>query len=125
MATDSRPVFLELHRIRLPINAVVSILHRISGVLLILSIPIGLWLLDTSLTSEEGFAMVAEVLRHPLGMLLLLFWIWLLMHHLLVGIRYLLLEVGIGETREGARQSAWIALVAGIASAILVWGVLL
>ncbi len=124
MAIDTRPVFLDLRRIRLPINAVVSILHRITGVLLIVSIPLLLWLMALSLSGPEGFQAAAALLKHPLGSLALLLWLWMLIHHFFVGIRFLLLEIGIGETREGARKSAWIALVAGVLAAIAVWGVL-
>jgi succinate dehydrogenase / fumarate reductase, cytochrome b subunit len=61
------------------------------------------------------------LLRHPLGLLLLLGWLWLLMHHFFVGIRFLLVELGIGETRESGRQTAWSALIAGVAVAVLLW----
>lgn len=124
MAIDTRPVFLDLRRIRLPVNAVVSILHRVTGVILIASIPVLLWVLALSLSDPDGFRAAAGILKHPLGSLVLLLWLWLLMHHFLVGIRFLLLEFGVGETREGARKSAWIALGAGILSAVVVWGVL-
>lgn len=121
MPSQARPVFLDLTKIRLPINAVVSILHRVAGAALILSIPIVLWLFERSLANPEGFAQVAGILRNPFGLLLLLGWLWLLMHHFFVGIRFLLVEIGIGESREGGRQTAWSALIAGIASALLLW----
>lgn len=125
MPSQARPVFLDLTKIRLPINALVSILHRVTGVLMILSIPVVLWLFGLSVAGPEQFTQVAGMLRHPLGSLLLLAWLWLLMHHFFVGIRFLLVEVGVGETREGGRQTAWSALVAGVVSAILVWALFL
>lgn len=125
MPSQARPVFLDLTKIRLPINALVSILHRMTGVLMILSIPVALWLFGLSVAGPEQFTQVAGMLRHPLGSLLLLAWLWLLMHHFFVGIRFLLVEVGVGETREGGRQTAWSALVAGVVSAILLWALFL
>jgi len=125
MTTQGRPVFLDLTKIRLPINALVSILHRITGVLLILSIPLVFWLFQLSLAGPEGFEQALGVLGHPVGLLLLLGWLWLLMHHFFVGIRFLLVEVGVGETRKGGRDTAWSALIAGIVSAILLWAVFL
>lgn len=125
MPSQARPVFLDLTKIRLPINALVSILHRVTGVLMILSIPVVLWLFGLSVAGPEQFTQVAGMLRHPLGSLLLLAWLWLLMHHFFVGIRFLLVEVGVGETREGGRQTAWSALVAGVVSAILLWALFL
>lgn len=125
MASQVRPIFLDLTKIRLPINALVSILHRITGVLLIVSIPLVLWMFQQSLAGPEGFARVLALLRHPVGLLLTLGWFWLLMHHFFVGIRFLLVEVGIGETRKGGRDTAWSALIAGIVAAILLWVVFL
>lgn len=121
MAQQARPVFLDLRKIRLPLNAVVSILHRITGVLLILATPMLLWLLDRSLASPEGYAQVAALLRHPLGLAGLLIGLWWLLHHLFAGIRYLLMEFGVGEDREGSLRTARDALYAGILASVLVW----
>lgn len=121
MTSQARPVFLDLTKIRLPVNALVSILHRITGVLLIVSIPLVFWLLQRSLAGPEGFEEVVGLLRHPLGLALLLGWLWLLMHHFFVGIRFLLVELGVGETRKGGRDTAWAALIAGMVAAILLW----
>lgn len=121
MSSQTRPVFLDLTKISLPVNALVSILHRITGVLLILSIPLVLWLFGRSLADPGGFAQAVDLLRHPLGLLLLLVWLWLLMHHFFVGIRFLLVEIGIGETRESGRQTAWSAMIAGVVAAVLLW----
>lgn len=121
MTSQARPVFLDLTKIRLPVNALVSILHRITGVLLIVSIPLVFWLLQRSLAGPEGFEEVVGLLHHPLGLALLLGWLWLLMHHFFVGIRFLLVELGVGETRKGGRDTAWAALIAGIVAAILLW----
>lgn len=121
MASEARPVFLDLRRIRQPVNAVVSILHRVTGVLLVLSMPLVLWWFALSLSGPEGFERAVGALRHPLGLVLLLGWLWLLTHHFFAGIRFLLLEVGVGETRESGRSTARAALVAGVVAALLLW----
>ena len=121
MANQARPVFLDLRKIRLPLNAVVSILHRITGVFLILAIPVLLWLFDRSLASPEGFARVVAVIHHPLGLVALAAGLWWLLHHLFAGIRYLLMEFGVGEDREGSLRTARDALYAGIVATVLVW----
>jgi succinate dehydrogenase / fumarate reductase, cytochrome b subunit len=125
MTSQVRPVFLDLTKIRLPVNALVSILHRITGVLLIVSIPPLFWLFQRSLAGPEGFEQALDLVRHPLGLLLLLGWLWLLMHHFFVGIRFLLVELGVGETRKGGRDTAWSALIAGIVAAVGLWAVFL
>ncbi|ADC72371.1 succinate dehydrogenase, cytochrome b556 subunit [Thioalkalivibrio sp. K90mix] len=121
MSSPARPVFLDLRKIRLPLNAVVSILHRITGIFLILSIPVLLWLLDRSLASPEGFAQVAAIIGHPVGLALLLIGLWWLLHHLFAGIRFLLMEFGIGEDRAGSLRTARDALYAAIFATLAVW----
>lgn len=121
MAQQARPVFLDLRRIRQPLNAIVSILHRVTGVFLILVIPVLLWLLDRSLVSPEGFAQVVAIIRHPIGLFLLLVGLWWLLHHLFAGIRYLLMEFGIGEDRDGSLRTARDAIYGGILATVLVW----
>ncbi|WP_295882105.1 succinate dehydrogenase, cytochrome b556 subunit [uncultured Thiohalocapsa sp.] len=120
--TTSRPVFLELWHIRLPIPAVVSILHRISGVLMVLSIPVFAWLFAQALASPAGFAASAAFLTHPLVQLGLLVMAWALLHHLIAGIRYLVIDLGIGVDRPTARSTAWTALTAALALTVVVAG---
>ena len=119
------PVFLNLLRIRQPVNAVASILHRISGVLLFLAIPGWLYLLDLSLADAAGYARAAEILAHPLAKLLGLIVFWSLCHHLLAGIRYLLLDLDVGIRIQRARQSAWIVNVTAPVLALLLTVVVL
>ncbi len=115
-----RPVFLELWRIKLPLPGLVSILHRLSGVLMVLAIPAGAMLLHQALSGPDGFAASAAFLASWPVRLIVLLLLWSLLHHLAAGIRYLLLDLGIGVDRGAARQSAWIALVAGVAATVLV-----
>lgn len=114
-----RPVFLELWRIRLPIPGVVSILHRISGVLMVLAIPLFAALFAQALASPEGFAEVATLAKSPLGQLALLLLGWSLLHHLLAGIRYLALDLGWGLDRPTARKTAWTTLYSALALVLI------
>ncbi|MCF7989835.1 MAG: succinate dehydrogenase, cytochrome b556 subunit [Thiohalocapsa sp.] len=123
--TTNRPVFLEVWRIRLPIPGVVSILHRVSGVLMILAIPVMAALLASALSGPQGFAAAAAFLAHPLVKLALLLLGWALLHHLFAGIRYLIIDMGFGVDRPSARKSAWTALSAALVVAVIGGGVLL
>lgn len=105
-STLRRPKFLDLTKIRLPLPGVVSILHRISGVLMIVAIPFGIWLLELAATSQQGFAQAAAVVDTLLFKLAASVMLWSLFHHLVAGIRYLLLDIDIGIERKQARQSA-------------------
>ena len=124
MRRDGRPVFLNLLQIRLPIPGVVSIAHRISGVLLFLSIPLFLLLFQRSLQGEAGFEQVLGWLRNPVVMLLTLILVWSMLHHWLAGIRYLLIDVDVGLERQIARRTAWTVLVLAPVLTIVLLGVL-
>lgn len=118
-AVDGRPIFLDLLRIKQPVTAIVSITHRISGVLLFLATPALAYLFDLSLRDQAGFEAATRLLGAwwmlPLWLLLL----WSVLHHLVAGIRFLLIDVHIGVARGPAVRSAWLVLASGIALAVL------
>lgn len=107
----SRPVFLDLWQIKLPLPGVVSILHRVSGVLMVLSIPVVAVLFHQALSGSEGFAASAAFLDSWVIKAVLLVLAWSLLHHLLAGIRHLFLDIGLGLDRPVARKTAWTVLV--------------
>ena len=73
-----------------------------------LCVPGLAWLLGLSLENEQGFERAREYLQStPVALLSLLF-VWSLSHHLLAGIRHLLLDVEIGLEKTQARTSAWL-----------------
>ena len=117
-------VFLNLAQIRFPIGAIASIAHRVSGVLMFIALPVLAALLDASLRSEAGFASVRGLLSSPLALVVSGVLAWALVHHVLAGIRHLLMDVGIGGELERARASARLVLLAAPALALLllVWG---
>ncbi len=115
---ETRPVFLNLLRIRQPVTALVSIAHRISGILLFFSIPLLIWLLDLSLRSSAEYQYVLELLSMPLMKLILLLIAWSLAHHFFAGIRFLLLDIDIGIELETARRSALIVNILGVVGVV-------
>ena len=117
-----RPVNLDLGTIKLPITSYVSILHRISGVILFGAIAVFLWLLDGSLSSEEGFLSVKESLDNPICKLILSGSLAALIYHLVAGIRHLIMDLGIGESLEGGRLGAKLVAVVSIVLIVLVAG---
>lgn len=118
------PVFLDLLKIKLPVTGIVSIAHRISGLLLFLAIPLFLYLLGLSLSSEAGFQQAAAIVRSLPFRFAVFFLIWALLHHLLAGVRFLLIDLDIGVDRQSARASAFTVILSGVVIAVLV-GVLL
>jgi len=125
-AKKPRPKYLNLpaivFEIRLPVPAWVSLLHRISGALLFF--PFVAWLLyllDTSLASQQGFDHVRnDYMRTPLAKLALLVFIWAYAHHFCAGVRFLLLDLNKGIALGPARRNAVIVLVVSLAITAIV-----
>ncbi len=93
----------------LPLPGIVSIFHRVSGLLLFGLLFWLLWLLDQSLASPEGFASVKALLGHWFAKLVLLGLVWAYLHHFCAGIRFLLLDLHKGVDLATARAtSGWV-----------------
>jgi succinate dehydrogenase / fumarate reductase cytochrome b subunit len=114
-----RPVFLNLTQIAMPIGALTSIGHRISGVILAAAAPAAIYLLALSLGDEMGYARVAALSEHFAFKAAAVIAIWALAHHLLGGVRHMLSDFDIGSPLRTARKSAWFVNLAGIAVALL------
>lgn len=92
---------------RLPPAAKVSILHRISGALLFLALPVVLLpVLSLSLGSPETFESVSQVVSHPIIKIIFLVLIWAYLHHFCAGIRFLLLDLGKGSDKATSQKTA-------------------
>jgi len=115
-----RPKNLDIMTIRLPLPGILSILHRISGAVIFLLLPVLLWLFQSSLTSPETFATFKSVVGNPLVKIVLLGLIWLYMHHFCAGIRYLLLDLHKGVDLASARLSSKIVFVVSIALTLII-----
>ena len=122
---EPRPVFVDLLRIQLPVGALTSITHRITGIILALAIPLGAYLLDMSLRDPESYARVAALLGAMPSRVAAVVLTWALAHHMLAGIRHLLSDIDVGSRLPIARRSAWFVNVSGLAIAALAAGALL
>ena len=120
-----RPVFLDLTKIRMPVGALTSIGHRLSGVVLTIGVPFVVYLLALSIRDEPSFVYVASLLRLVAVKAALVILIWAFSHHVLAGVRHLLSEFDIGSPLRTARRSAWLVNLAGAALAVLAAVVLL
>jgi succinate dehydrogenase / fumarate reductase cytochrome b subunit len=104
---------------------VVSILHRVSGVLMVLAIPIGAWALGAALASASGYERVAGFLGALPVKIALLVLMWSFLHHLLAGLRHLTMDLGHALDLKPARRTAALALGGGLVATLLLAGVLL
>lgn len=123
-AAKPRPKHLNLMQIRLPVPGIISIMHRTSGAVLFLLIPLLLWLFQTSLESVASFAEFRNVVAHPLMKLVLLGLLWGYLHHLLAGLRHLFLDLDLGTELATARLTSMIVLATGIVLTLVVGGAL-
>ncbi|MEX2963881.1 succinate dehydrogenase, cytochrome b556 subunit [Microbulbifer sp. TYP-18] len=116
----NRPVNLDISTINLPAAALVSILHRISGVVLFAVVALLLWMLDTSLESQQGFDSIAAAFSSVPAKLILWASLAALIYHLLAGIRHMLMDLGIGESLQGGRRGAVLVLALSVIAIVLV-----
>ena len=120
-----RPKHLDLTKIQLPLPALVSIMHRVSGTVLFLFIPLLLWLWQESLTSPQSFAAFKAVVSLPWMKIVLLGLLWGYLHHLCAGIRHLALDLDFGTELAAARASSKVVLAVSIvltvAAAVALW----
>jgi succinate dehydrogenase / fumarate reductase, cytochrome b subunit len=110
-AAKPRPQFRNIHvtdivKYRLPLAGIVSILHRISGLLIFLLLPFLLCLWDQSLASENAFNGLQAFAQNGIVKIILLALTWAYLHHFFAGLRYLALDVHWGIDKEPARRSA-------------------
>jgi succinate dehydrogenase / fumarate reductase cytochrome b subunit len=116
----ARPVYLNLFRIYLPLAGWVSILHRVTGVLLFAAVPLGVWALSISLSGESGYQQVTDWIVHPLARLLLLLLVWAFALHFFAGLRHLALDVHWGLQR-GRQSSITVMLATGLVTLLAAW----
>ena len=114
---DKRPVNLDLFTIKQPLPAIASILHRISGVVVFVGVALLLYVLDKTLSSEEAFIAVQDFLDGAFVKLIVWGVLSALIYHFVAGCKHLLMDMGVGETLQGARIGARLVLVI---SAILI-----
>ena len=106
-----RPEFRNIHvaelsNYRMPLASIVSILHRISGFLIFLALPLILYLFQMSLLSEDTFKYFAGIASHPLVKLVILGLCWAYFQHFCAGVRHLFMDLHMGIDKDSARTSA-------------------
>jgi succinate dehydrogenase / fumarate reductase cytochrome b subunit len=102
---------------RLPLAGVVSILHRASGAMMFILLPLLVWLFDNSVTSEISFDVFKAAFTAGIGfvpgiLVKIVVWglIWAYLHHFIAGVRHLWMDATHSVTKEFGRQSAVVTL---------------
>jgi len=118
LGLNKRPVNLALWTIRFPIPAIISILHRLSGFLLFLLIPFTIYVWQYSLISADNFDNVKTNFQSLSVKFLVWLFISALIYHLIAGIRHLLMDMHIGDSKVAGRVSSYIVLALSIILAL-------
>ena len=110
--------FKDLTTYRLPAAGWVSILHRVSGLLMFVLLPFIVWLLDASLTSELSYERFTSAFSEGIGFvpgalvkLVVLALIWGYLHHFIAGVRHLYMDMTHSVSKEFGKSSALVTLV--------------
>lgn len=106
-----RPLNINPFSIRLPLPALISISHRLSGIFIFLGIPFLLLGLQRSLESQHSFYILQRLLMHPVISMVAWLFLAALCLHLLAGCRHLLMDCQIGDSLKGGRLGAWIVVI--------------
>lgn len=111
-------------QIRLPLPAFVSILHRVSGAVLFLLLPLLLYLLGSSLESPQSFGQFKAWVGNPLVKLVLIGLLWAYLHHFCAGIRHLAMDMHKGLELETARATSYAVLAVSLVLTAVIGGLL-
>lgn len=123
IVNKKRPVNLDVGSMAFPPMAIASILHRISGIVLFILLPVMIYFLAQSVHSEETFNQLQTKLAMPGYKFILWAFSTALIYHLLAGIRHMIMDLGFGEELcTGRRTSILVIALAVIAALILgIW----
>lgn len=118
---DKRPLSPHLQIYRLPLTAILSITHRITGVILSLGLLVSVWLLWALAENSDGLGSFLTFTRSLAGKSLIGLWILALFVHFCHGIRHLLWDLGLAFERDRLGRHSLIELVAAVILALLAW----
>ena len=127
MIRDTRPVFLNLFLIHYPVAAILSIIHRMTGVYMVFITPWYIYLFALSVHNSHGFNRATELLLGENCFFLIFMLVgllWSLLHHFMAGIRYLFLDIDVGVDNKIAQRSALIIMILDVFGFIVLlsWG---
>lgn len=113
MTAKQRPMHLDLTKIRFPSTAIASILHRVSGVFVFLCIPVWLWALSL-MRHADGFSQLQTLTDNHLCRLVV--WVMLssIIYHLVAGLRHMVMDFGVGLTKQGGRAGAYAGMLTAL-----------
>ncbi|MCQ8783019.1 succinate dehydrogenase, cytochrome b556 subunit [Mangrovibrevibacter kandeliae] len=117
----ARPMSPHLTVYRFTPTMAMSIMHRITGVALYVGTLLVAWWLIAAASGPEAFSHVAAFFGSIFGRLVLFAYSWVLIHHMLGGIRHLVMDTGRGLQKEQSRQAAMATLIGSMILTVILW----
>ena len=121
MATDNRPLSPHLQVYKPQLTSVLSILHRLTGVVLAIGTLLLVWWLIAAATGPEAYDTVQGFIGSIIGRLMLLGWTFSLFYHLANGIRHLGWDTGRGFELGTAYMTGWLVVIAAVVLTLASW----
>ena len=119
-----RPVNLDITTIKFPPTAIVSILHRVSGVGMFIAMVFVIWAWATALQSSADFDMVKEVMGGIIGKIIAIGTVSLLIFHVVMGVRHMFMDMGYFEELDSGNNSAKAGIILWLVLSVVVGVVL-
>ncbi len=121
MEPTLRPLSPHLSIYRWQVQMVTSILHRLTGIILVFGTLMVLAGLFALAMGETSYAVFQHFSASPLGLILLIGWTWSLAFHACNGLRHLLQDAGLGYVTATFVRNGWLVIVASLLLTILIW----
>lgn len=121
MSTGERPLSPHLQVYKPQLTSILSILHRLTGIALMLGTVVIAWWLMAAAAGPGPFAEAGAVIGSWIGRLALFGWSFALFYHLCNGIRHLFWDAGAGLELSTVRASGWTVVAASVALTLVAW----
>ena len=124
---QERPVYLDLSKIRLPMSALTSITHRLSGMyIFFVTLPLLLFVINQSISSKANYErLIMEMSSISLYSMFIFLSVSIFWYHILTGIRHLIMDfLHLGESLKGAHYSSIFTIIFWISSSLTFFGYL-
>jgi succinate dehydrogenase / fumarate reductase cytochrome b subunit len=119
-----RPTSPHLWIYRWQIGNSLSILHRLTGIVLALGLAALCYWLVSLAGGEQAYTAAAKRFGSPVGLVALIGWTFAFLYHFLNGVRHLFWDAGYGFERTQRHASGWFAVLGSIALTLCVWGLI-
>lgn len=122
---SSRPLSPHLSIYQLSFTMAMSIAHRLCGLALIAALPLLIWWLTAAAAGPEAYALIQNFYASVIGKALLFAYSWILLHHMIGGIRHLIADTGLMLDYQTASLAARMTLILSFSMTFILWSLFL